>query len=155
MSTDGAKKTAILAGKLQYQEIYPVIGDYVGVVDISDTEVLIQEVKERKSYLGRPDGSGHADGFVKTYVEQAMVANLDYLFIVTSMNDDFSVSRIARFVATSIQGGCKPVAILTKADLCPDKEAFVGKVRELCGNLEVYCVSALTGEGMEDVRKFL
>ncbi len=152
---NGEVLTAKLTGKLKYRNEYPVIGDYVLVRKVSENDVVIEEICERKSFLGRPDGSGHADRFVKNYVEQAMVANLDYLFIVSSMNDDFSMNRIIRFTATSVNGGCKPVIILTKADLCKERERFIREVHETAPNMEVYCVSSVTGEGMEELRKYL
>lgn len=155
ISVDGSEVRAVLSGKLQHDGFYPVIGDYVGAQIVSDKEAVIHEVKERISYLGRIDGSGHADGFVKTYLEQAMVANLDYLFIITSLNDDFSTNRIARFMATSIKGGCKPVIILTKADLCENKEEYINKLHEVCKDAEVYCVSSYTGEGIDEIKKFM
>lgn len=152
---NGREASASLAGKLRHKGIHPVIGDYVGVQEGSDGEAVIHEVMERSSYLCRPDSGGHADGYVKTLLEQPMAANIDYLFIITSLNDDFSVNRIARYAAASIQGGCKPVVILTKADLCPDREAFLAQARQINGAWDVFCVSSHTGEGMEEVRKYL
>ncbi len=155
VSVENREVNAVLSGKLKYQEAYPVIGDYLKVELADENEGVICEILPRKSYLSRPDGSGHSDNFVKTYGEQAMVANLDYLFIVTSLNDDFNVNRIARFTATSIKGGCKPVIILTKADLCPDKEAFLAKVKETTKNIDAFCISSYTGEGIDRVREYL
>jgi len=155
VSLRGEAYTAQLSGRLQYQDIYPVIGDYVEVVDLGGHEALIQQLRERTSYLSRPDGGGHADSYVKNYGEQAMAANLDYLFIITSLNDDFSVNRIVRFAAASIKGGCKPVVVLTKADLCPDKEAYLARAREISPELAVFAVSSYTGEGMDELRGFL
>lgn len=155
ISLNGREAAAALAGKLRHKGVYPVIGDYVGVQEVADGEAVIHEVMERFSYLCRPDSGGHADGYVKTLLEQPMVANIDYLFIITSLNDDFSVNRIARFAATSIQGGCKPVVILTKADLCPNKEEFLAQARSMNDAWDVFCVSSYTGEGMDEVRKYL
>lgn len=49
---------------------------------------------------------------------QAIVANVDTIFIVSSCNEDFSLSRIERYLALTLQAGCTPVVVLTKADLC-------------------------------------
>ena len=51
---------------------------------------------------------------------QYMVANADLCFIVTSLNEDYSYNRIARYAGVALQGGVRPGVILTKADLCPD-----------------------------------
>ncbi len=147
--------TAALCGKLQYRKEYPVIGDHVSVQITNGDMAVIQEIRPRTSYLSRPDRSGHADGFVKNYQEQIMAANLDYLFIITSMNDDFSVNRITRFVATSIKGGCRPVIILTKADLCPDKDRYLQQVCEINDSIDAFCISSHTGEGIDKIRKYM
>lgn len=47
-----------------------------------------------------------------------MVANVDYTFIVTALNHDYSYNWIARYVSVVLQGGSLPVVILTKADQC-------------------------------------
>lgn len=152
MSVDGERVVAAAAGKLLHRNVVPVIGDYVDVQPVGEGKVIIQDVRERKSCLSRPDGRGHADSFVKTVLEQPMAANLDYLFIITSLNDNFNVNRIARFAAAAVKGGCRPVVILTKADLCPDRETFLESVHRLNGSMDAICVSAHTGEGLDELR---
>ena len=68
----------------------PVVGDYVKFIYNPLGESMIKEVCERKSFLQRPDQA-------KTAVMQYMAANVDYLFIVTSLNEDYSFNRIARY----------------------------------------------------------
>ena len=65
-----------------------------------------------------------------------MVANADYVFIVTSINDDFSVNRIVRYMTVANEGGAKPVVILTKADLTDNVEAYIEQVKEMTKGLE-------------------
>ena len=92
-------------------------------------ESLVYEVVERKNVLKRPDQSGHAIGFVKTMLEQEMVANVDYLFIVTSLNHDYSANRVARYVSLAFSADIVPVVILTKADLCDDVDTYVQDIQ--------------------------
>ncbi|MDD6051836.1 MAG: GTPase RsgA [Clostridiales bacterium] len=116
--------------------------------EVTEGEAIIHEVMERSSYLCHPDNGGHADGDVKTLREQPMVADLDYLLIITSLREDFSINRVARLAATSIQGGCQPVIILTEADLCPNKEESLAQARPMNDAWDVFCVNTHTGEGM-------
>jgi ribosome biogenesis GTPase len=51
---------------------------------------------------------------------QAIAANVDTIFIVSSCNEDFNLSRIERYLALIIQSGAIPVVVLTKVDLCSD-----------------------------------
>ena len=81
MGEIGAK----LKGNLYNSGDFPVVGDYVEVIFNPYGDSLIEKILERKTYLSRPDRSGHADGYVKSLVEQPMASNFDYVFIVTSL----------------------------------------------------------------------
>lgn len=139
----------VLAGSLRYQDEFPVVGDYVEVIPNPYGDSLIRAILPRKTVFCRPDRGGHADGFVKTMKVQPLVANIDYVFIITSLNSDFSVNRIARYAAMAAAGGAVPVAILTKADTCPDVEALEAQAAALSDNIKVVSVSACTGFGMD------
>lgn len=139
----------VLAGSLRYQDEFPVVGDYVEVIANPYGDSLIRSIQPRKTVFCRPDRGGHADGFVKTIRVQPLVANIDYVFIITSLNHDFSVNRIARYAAMAAAGGAIPVAVLTKADACPNVDALEAQAAALSDNLRVVSVSAYTGFGME------
>lgn len=144
----------ILAGSLRYREEFPVVGDEVEITENPYGDSLIQEILPRRTVLCRPERGGHADGFAKTLQVQPLVANIDYVFIITSLNHDFSVSRIARYAAMAAAGGAVPVAVLTKADLCPNVEAMEEKAASLSKDLQVLSVSARTGWGIERLRVY-
>lgn len=133
----------------------PVVGDYVKYVYNPSGESLVYSIEERKNVLKRPDQSGHAIGFVKTMLEQDMVANVDYLFIVTSLNHDYSVNRVARYVSMALSGDIVPVVILTKADLCDDIDSYVDDIRKLSDKVRVHPISAVTGYGMEALMQYM
>lgn len=128
-------------------EQWPVVGDFVLFRNNPAGDSVIQDVCERKSFLQRPDQS-------KTGVMQYMLANADYCFIVTSLNEDYSYNRIARYASVALQGGVVPVAILTKADLCDDPESFVREVKTISDRIRVHAVSALDGIGLEALEEY-
>ena len=144
----------VLAGSLRYQEEFPVVGDDVGITENPYGDSLIRSIRERRTVFCRPDRGGHADGFVKTMQVQPLIANMDYVFIITSLNRDFSVNRIARYAAMTVSGGAVPVAVLTKADLCPNVSEMEEKAAALSKDLRVVSISARTGYGMERVREY-
>ena len=156
VATGGEEYGAVLTGKLLYRAEYPVVGDYVTIEGAErDADARITAILPRRSYITRPDRGGHGDNFVKTMGEQAMAANVDLCFLVMSMNEDYSVNRIARYASTVLQGGAKPIVVLTKADLCPDAAAYIDRVRAVCGTIAVHGVSAVTGAGIEALRQYL
>ncbi len=141
---EGRELPARLKGSFygQTQEQRPVVGDYVLFSPNPAGEALIRAVCERRSLLQRPDQA-------KTGVMQPMAANVDYCFIVTALNGDYSCNRIARYTGVALAGGCVPVAVLTKADLCEDAARYVREVQTVSEHLRVHAVSALNGTGLD------
>ena len=129
-------------------EKLPVVGDYVTFMYNSQGDSVILSVCERKSFLQRPDQS-------KTGVMQYMAANVDYLFIVTSLNEDYSYNRIARYVSIAIQGGAEPVVILTKSDLCTNPGRYVREVEQISDKVHVHAISAIYGIGLEELKEYM
>ena len=144
----------VLAGSLRYREEYPVVGDYVEITENPYGDSLIQEIRPRGTVFCRPDRGGHADGFAKTLLVQPLIANMDYVWIITSLNHDFSVNRIARYAAMAVSGGAVPVAVLTKADLCRDVEGMEAKAASLSRELQVVSISSRTGYGMDRLKAY-
>ncbi len=126
----------------------PVVGDYVEVSYNPQGDSTILSVCDRKSFLQRPDQS-------KTGVMQYMVANVDYCFIVTSLNEDYNYNRIARYVSIALQGGATPVVILTKSDLCSNVGRFVTEVETVSDKVRVHAISALLGIGLEELQEYM
>lgn len=75
--------------------------------------------------------------------EQYIAANIDTLFIVCSLNQDFNLSRIERYLALANEAGVEPVVVLTKADLCDDSLDKLEQVRQLDPFLMAETVNAL------------
>ena len=128
-------------------ERWPVVGDYVLFDYNPRGDSVIRSVCARTSFLQRPDQA-------RTGVMQYMVANADYCFIVTSLNEDYSYNRIARYASIALQGGAVPVAILTKADLCADVGRYVRETKSVSDKLRVHAVSALNGTGLEELEQY-
>ena len=133
-------------------EELPVVGDNVAFLPNENGDSLITSVCERKSVLKRPYAADHSMDNGK---EQVMVANVDYVFIVSSLNDNYNFNRIARYVSMSLQGNAIPVVILTKADLCSNTGRYVSEIENLSEQVKVYCVNALYGIGMDELNKYL
>ena len=144
----------VLSGSLRYREAFPVVGDYVEILENPYGDSLIQAIRPRRTVFCRPDRGGHADGFAKTLQVQPLIANIDYVFIITSLNRDFSVNRIARYAAMAVSGGAVPVAVLTKADLCPNVEEMEAKAAALSGDLQVVSISSRTGYGLDRLQAY-
>jgi ribosome biogenesis GTPase len=128
-------------------ENLPVVGDNVSFQYNPTGDSTIQSVHERKSLLQRPDQA-------KTGVMQYMVANADYCFIITSLNEDYSYNRIARYASIALQGGVMPVVVLTKSDLCLNFGKYIREVETISDQIRVHAVSALYGTGMDELEEY-
>ena len=151
---EGEELYCVLSGSLRYREEYPVVGDRVEITVNPYGDSLIQAILPRRTVFCRPDRGGHADGFVKTLQVQPLIANIDYVFIITSLNRDFSLNRIARYAAMAAAGGAVPVAVLTKADLCPDAAEMEAKAAAVSKDLEAIAISSYTGYGLDRLRAY-
>ncbi len=126
----------------------PVVGDYVTFSYNRQGDSVILSVCERTSLLQRPDQA-------KTGVMQYMVSNVDYCFIVTSLNEDYNYNRIARYASVALQGGATPVVILTKTDLCNNSVRYVREVEQISDKVKVHAISALYGIGLEELQEYM
>jgi len=149
--TDRKLNDAKLKGSLFYNDqvesIYPVIGDFVLVKENPYGDDIIYHVLDRKSKFSR------LDTFYKK--EQIIAVNFDYVFIVTSLNQDFNLKRIERYLASAWQSGGSPVVILTKSDLCSDVSSYLDKIEKTTIGVPIFIVSARTGEGIDQLKAFI
>ncbi|MDA0149061.1 ribosome small subunit-dependent GTPase A [Vibrio sp. LaRot3] len=108
------------------------VGDWV-VLD--ENEQFVRLLERQSLFSRKAAGSKVA--------EQLIAANVTTLFIVCSLNDDFNLSRIERYLAIAHEAEVEPVIVLTKADLCIDSEEKRAKVQALDPMLMVEVVNAL------------
>lgn len=149
----GRLKTGVYFG--DGTEDFPATGDFVLVNCNSSGDSQIIKTLPRKSKFVRSDFSGHAAGYVKTVLEQVVAANFDYVFVISSLNKDFNIKRIERYLTLAWQSGAVPVIVLTKADLVDDYSEHIRAVEKVAAGIGVYAVSAITGFGLDTLSDYL
>ncbi len=127
---------------------FPTVGDYVMVRNNETGDSQILCTLPRRSYFSR-----RAPGPVPK--DQAIAANFDYVFILQSMNHNFNLRRLERYLALAWQSGAAPVIALTKSDLTPDRSAFLAQAESAAPGVAVHAVSARTGEGIQEFSPYL
>ncbi|MCL2285525.1 MAG: ribosome small subunit-dependent GTPase A [Firmicutes bacterium] len=156
--TERGEVTAMLKGSFyhnaQIRDDLPCVGDFV-LLQYNETGVsLIAEILPRYSKFSRADFLGHGVGHVKTIHEQLVAVNFDYVFIVTSLNRDFRVNRIMRYLTQAQRSGGRPVVILTKADLVDDFTPQVNEVEKAMPGVPVHAISSHTGFGLDALGEY-
>ena len=96
---------------------------------------FIRNLVRKSVFKRKAAGSQHA--------EQLIAANVDTLIIVSSLNHDFNLNRIERYLTLAHEAGAEPLLVLTKVDLCADVDAFLQQVKQLDATLMVEVVNAL------------
>ena len=134
---------------------FPAVGDFVLLQHNDSGASRIARLLPRRSKFSRADFSGHAAGYVKTILEQVVAANFDYVFILSSLNRDFKVSRILRYLTQARQSGGKPVVILTKADLADDCSMPLHDVLTAAPDVPAHAVSSRTMLGLDALDAYL
>lgn len=141
---------ATVSGRLSHEARsradLPAVGDWVGLLPQgAPGSRAIQHIFARRTCLRRKAAG-------RTTEVQVLAANVDTVFIVTSMNADFNPRRLERYLEVVIDSGARPVIVLNKADLCPDPVSFLDAAREVAPAAQVAHVSALSGAGLDELR---
>ncbi len=129
-------------------EVFPTAGDYVMVNFIPNGDSQILATLPRRTLFSRREpGSVPRD--------QAVATNFDYVFIMQSLNMDFSPKRLERYLTLAWQSGATPVILLTKADLVDDHWQYLTQVERVAAGVNVHVVSAHTGYGLQRLNAYL
>jgi ribosome biogenesis GTPase len=149
----GGAGTARVSGRLRYgadgRGDFPAVGDWVVLQPAGGAgQAVIQAILPRANRFSR-----RAPG--ATVEEQVIAANLDTLFLVTSLNRDLNPRRIERYLAAAPLPGCQPVLLLSKSDLCDDPESIAASLRASLEGVPVHAVSAHTGDGLAALAPYL
>ncbi|MCA9793815.1 MAG: ribosome small subunit-dependent GTPase A [Candidatus Eremiobacteraeota bacterium] len=125
----------------------PAVGDWVAACPRGD-DYVIEELLPRTSVFVRQSAG-------RTSSAQVIAANLDRVLVVMGLDGDFNVRRLERFLVTVIEGGGRPVVLLTKADCCPQLETRLAEAQACAPGLPVLAVSAVTDQGLDQLAAYL
>ncbi|SOC29640.1 putative ribosome biogenesis GTPase RsgA 2 [Brochothrix thermosphacta] len=123
----------------------PAVGDWV-VTD--ETKQVIHRRLPRQTNFVR-NIPGEKDE------RQVVAANIEEVWLVMSLNKDFNLKRLNRYVTTAWDSGAIPVIVLTKSDLVTDLEDYLSQVESEHMGIEIIACSALNGAGFDRLNKRL
>jgi ribosome biogenesis GTPase / thiamine phosphate phosphatase len=126
----------------------PVIGDWVAWAGGPGEGAVIHEVLPRKSLLARKRPGSATE-------RQAVAANVDTVFLVMGLDEDFNLRRLERMLAMTYESGASPVVVLTKTDLVPAEAAQRAACERAAPGVPVLPVSSLSGQGLDKFQAFL
>jgi len=125
---------------------FPAVGDWVMIdrTDDSAGNAVIHHILRRKSVFERK-AAGTANSI------QIVAANIDIIFICMSLNADFNLRRIERYLAIAWDSMATPVIVLTKADLCSELDQRLVELAKVSVGTDVVVCSSKDETGYEEV----
>ena len=109
---------------------------------------VIQKVLPRKSVFLRKAAGTNS-------VEQIVAANIDTVFICMSLNNDFNVRRLERYLSVAWNSGAMPVIVLTKVDLCDEVDAKVLEIENIAIGVPIIETSVVDKDGLSQIYQYL
>ena len=152
--TESGELDASVSGKLAYladaQTSFPAVGDWVMVdrTDKSSGNAVIHHILRRKSVMARQAAGTENAG-------QVIAANIDTIFICMSLNADFNVRRIERYLTIAWDSMATPVIVLTKSDLCSDLPQKLNEIASVSMGVDVITCSSENGNGYEAINAYI
>jgi ribosome biogenesis GTPase / thiamine phosphate phosphatase len=136
-------------GRLQHQaEFPPVVGDWVLATPTGERTFVIEGILRRRTAIIRKQAGSQLHA-------QVLAANVDRVLLVTSMNQDFSIRRLERYLTLIWESGATPIIALTKADLAEDADRFLREAEKCALGFPVVSVSSVSGEGVDELQSLL
>ena len=155
VTNGGEEIFAELSGNLLYccesASELPTTGDWVHADFYdNDTHAIIYGVFPRKTLLKRKTAGKLVDF-------QLIAANIDVAFIIQSLNDDFNLRRLERYLVMVNESGIEPVILLSKCDLVPKEEVdeIKDNVLDIAPRTTVIEFSNLSRENINSVTNYL
>ena len=132
----------------------PATGDFVRIEWNPYGESRILEVLPRFSSFVRADPSSSGRKC------QVIAVNFHLLIFVMSVNENFNLNRMDRFLTIASATGAETIVLLNKIDLISqsERDEYLAQAKERIkqnANTHVFAVSVANGEGLENLKPFI
>ncbi len=144
---DGTLVACRAKGAFRHSNTTPLAGDNVLLLADSsenndrkaaESGFVVAQILERKNALIRPP-----------------LANLDYIFVTMAATHPAPIlTTVDKMISIAEFNGIEPVIVITKNDLSPDEAVRISDIYRKSG-FTVFVISSVSGEGIEEVRKFI
>ena len=127
---------------------YPAVGDWVLANFYDENSFgIIHEVLSRKSLLKRKTPGKKVDF-------QLIAANIDAAFIVQSLNDNFNLRRLERYLVMVNESNIQPIILLSKSDLLASEDIAtrIDEIQKIMPRLQVIPFSNENETGLSSVK---
>jgi len=158
ISFEGEVFSAVVRGifhrdKSAQDRVYPKVGDFVEYTMIGESDAVIENLLPRRTEVMRAVPARNPDEASVT--SEVIVSNVDMIFIVVGLDNNFNISRIERYVLLASQSRISAVILLNKSDEVPDSDEYIQKVKHVLSHIPVHAISATSGTNMEVIKSYI
>ncbi len=146
---------AEITGKLMFNADtpldHPAVGDWVYAQCFADKSfAVIHEIFPRKSLLKRKTPG-------KKIELQLIAANIDTAMIVQSLDSNYNIRRLERYLVMVNESNIHPVALLSKSDLLTPEEIErkIADIHKVMPNIQIVAFSNINDSDLDRVKELL
>jgi ribosome biogenesis GTPase / thiamine phosphate phosphatase len=134
----------------QSREDFPAVGDWVAFKTCDSEFAIIHKIYPRSSVIKR--AATRQAGEI-----QIIAANIDHALIVQSVDRDFNINRLERYLTICYSSGVNPLIVLTKIDLIDEQRIsrILEGIRLRIKNVPVLAISNETRNGYEAIKSII
>jgi len=154
VSTGENEFDAEITGNLRYsadsRADFPSVGDWVTMTIYDSDLAIIHKILPRKSVLERQTVGKFGE-------KQIISANIDVAFIIQSIDNNFSINRLERYLTICYSANIEPILVISKIDLSTETD-----IRNASKKLEIrdkkvkyILLSNLTQQGLDQILEVL
>lgn len=128
----------------------PAVGDWVAISEYDENKALIHSVYPRHSIIER-----QAVG--KSGQTQIIATNIDYGLIVQSVNRDFNINRLERYLTICNTSNVEPIIILSKIDLIEEHalNELLNEIKERIKGISIITIGNQSNIGLDKIKTIL
>jgi ribosome biogenesis GTPase len=151
---EGKSIPAEVTGRLMYAAAsrvdYPAVGDWVAVQYYENSNAIIHHILPRRTCISRKTSG-------KEFDEQIIAANVDIVFIIQSLDHNYNLNRLERFLVVAAESGATPAVLLSKADLISADElkTKIEEVSRHSPGIRVIAYSAKTLSHIDEIKQLI
>lgn len=151
---ENGELTAEVSGKFIYEvkklSNYPAVGDFVMIdrnINAGGNAIIHVVLTRKSAFIRKMAGTSNK--------EQIVASNIDTVFICMSLNNDFSLRRLERYLSVAWDSQSTPVVVLTKSDLCDDLEQRLYEVTSIAVGVDVIVTSSINDNDFTTIMDYI
>lgn len=149
--TDEGELLGSVSGKYRYNHSegidYPSVGDFV-LIGIKQDRCTIHHLISRRSSMFRKVAGNTSE-------KQIIATNIDNIFICISLNADFNMRRLERYISMALESNATPIIVLTKSDLADDIDISLEVVKSIATDIKIISTTNTKENGYVDIEEYL